>query len=301
MTTTTVSPNLQAIKADTDFTGVPSSENLAFRKLTSESSPLKKGDSPSNKDSTDPESLKVSEVKPVSHPAGYIPEVEMTPAQLRRHKIDGLRVVLGGALMHLVLGTFYLWGSVSVYVASYLRARDPSIDINLVKLVYPLMLFAINFAMPFGVRLSYRFGAKIVCIGAMAVIVIAVFVSGFMNNFGGLVVFYGIIFGFGNGIIYMIPVTCGWKYFPHRKGMVSGVIIGAFGFGTLIFNYVALAIVNPDNKAASIVSDGSTYFTSDIYEKVPEMFKILAGCYLVVGMAGALLVTYPKGNGEGLF
>ena len=96
MTTTTVSPQLQAMKAETDNTGVGSSENLNMRKLTTESSPLKKGDS-------DPESLQVSVVKQTTTlRADGFPEVEMTPAQLRKFKLDGIRVIIGGALMHLV-------------------------------------------------------------------------------------------------------------------------------------------------------------------------------------------------------
>ena len=158
------------------------------------------------------------------------------------------------------------------------------------------MLFAINFGMPFGVRLSERFGARPVCLATMAVIVVSVFVSGFMDSFGGLIFFYGILFGFASGIIYMIPVTCSWRYFPHWKGATCGIIIGCFGFGTLIFNYVALAIVNPDNETASVLSEGTKYFTPDIYNRVPKMFKILSGCYLALGTLGSLLVAYPKGN-----
>jgi len=179
-------------------------------------------------------------------------------------------------------------------VASYYRSKNPSVDINLVKLVYPLMLFAITFGMPFGIKFSQRFGARAVSMTAMAVISGSVFASGFMDNFWGLVFFYGLLFGFASGMVYMVPVACSWKYFPHKKGTASGFIIGCFGFGTLIFNYVAMAIVNPGNEGASLLSDGTKYFAENIYKQVPIMFKILSGFYLVIGMTGALLVSYPK-------
>jgi len=159
------------------------------------------------------------------------------------------------------------------------------------------MLFAIDFGMPFGIKLSQRFGAKSFCMTAMALISGAVFASGFMENFWGLVFFYGLVFGFASGTIYMIPVACSWQYFPHKKGTASGFIIGCFGFGTLIFNYVATAIVNPHNEGASILSDGTKYFAENIYKQVPIMFKILSGFYLIVGMTGAILVSYPKCKG----
>ena len=156
------------------------------------------------------------------------------------------------------------------------------------------MLFAITFGMPFGIKLSQRFGARKVCMTAMAVICGAVFASGFMENFWGLVFFYGLLFGFANGFCYMIPVACAWQYFPHKKGTASGFVIGCFGFGTLIFNYVALAIVNPHNETASLLSEGTKYFSEEIYKQVPILFKILSGFYLVIGMTGAALVSYPK-------
>lgn len=41
------------------------------------------------------------------------------------------------------------------------------------------------------------------------------------------------------------------RYFPHRKGLVSGVITGGFGFGSAVFIWVIFYIVNPDNKKAT--------------------------------------------------
>ncbi len=88
MTTTTASPELKAQKAESEFTRTSSIENMNLAKLPIEAASAK-----------DPESLKASEVKPQP---GVIPEVEMTPQQLRRHNLEGLRVIIGGSLMHLV-------------------------------------------------------------------------------------------------------------------------------------------------------------------------------------------------------
>jgi MFS family permease len=52
--------------------------------------------------------------------------------------------------------------------------------------------------------------------------------------------------GLGIGFCYITPIKYGWEYFPENKGFVSGVIMSAFGMGSFIFSFVALAIVNPD-------------------------------------------------------
>ena len=63
-----------------------------------------------------------------------------------------------------------------------------------------------------------------------------VFISSFMTSFPAFAVFFGAFFGFGSGFCYLGPILSGWSYFPERKGMVSGIIIGAFGLGAAIFD-----------------------------------------------------------------
>jgi MFS family permease len=58
------------------------------------------------------------------------------------------------------------------------------------------------------------------------------------------------IFGYGIccGTTYMVPVKLGWKAFPRQPGLISGIIIGGYGVGPLIFAQISSAIVNPDNE-----------------------------------------------------
>ena len=45
----------------------------------------------------------------------------------------------------------------------------------------------------------------------------------------------------------MIPVHYGWLWFPESPGLVSGLIIGGFGLGALLFDNISTLIINPDN------------------------------------------------------
>ena len=40
---------------------------------------------------------------------------------MRHRKIKAIISIAGGFLTHLVLGTFYLWGNISLYATSYFR------------------------------------------------------------------------------------------------------------------------------------------------------------------------------------
>jgi OFA family oxalate/formate antiporter-like MFS transporter len=37
------------------------------------------------------------------------------------------------------------------------------------------------------------------------------------------------------------------QWFPDKKGLVTGIILGGFGLGSFIFTQVQTAILNPNN------------------------------------------------------
>ena len=51
----------------------------------------------------------------------------------------------------------------------------------------------------------------------------------------------------GIGTIYWVPVICAWEWFPERKGLICGLIIGACGLGPFIYGFLSTGMVNPDN------------------------------------------------------
>jgi len=143
-----------------------------------------------------------------------------TPAQEKRFKWEGWRVIIGGVLIHLILGTFYLWGSISVYIASYLRAHNEGVTLNLVKLAFPLMNLAINGTLSFGVKLANKIGHKTMMWGSIILMAGTVFIVSFIKNFWAFLLIYAIVLGVSSGMVYMIPVVCGLRYFPTKKGNV---------------------------------------------------------------------------------
>ena len=75
---------------------------------------------------------------------------------------------------------------------------------------------------------------------------------------------------------------------------MSGIIISGFGFGTTVFNLVATALINPDNKKATDKHDGQKYFSRSIADNLPGTLRILALCYLIISVIGILLLGKIK-------
>jgi MFS transporter, OFA family, oxalate/formate antiporter len=77
--------------------------------------------------------------------------------------------------------------------------------------------------------------------------------------------------------LYLITFisVCGWKYFPNSRGVISGLTIAGYGFGSFIFNFVCQSIANPSNKHPDVPvkENGVTvkYFGPDVYDEVPKM------------------------------
>ena len=96
---------------------------------------------------------------------------------------------------------------------------------------------------------------------------------------------YGLGFGICNGLTYMIAIYHAWLWFPSSPGLISGLIIGGFGFGALLFNPIAASIVNPDGEAPV---DGR--FSDEINSKVKRMLWVLELSYLGIVVIASLLI-----------
>ena len=54
------------------------------------------------------------------------------------------------------------------------------------------------------------------------------------------------------------PIMCGWEWFPERKGLITGLIVGAFGYSPSIFDNISTAVANPMHENPKVPDDGST-------------------------------------------
>jgi OFA family oxalate/formate antiporter-like MFS transporter len=59
------------------------------------------------------------------------------------------------------------------------------------------------------------------------------------KSFVPLLICVGLIGGAGIGLAYVVPIAVGMKWFPDKKGMISGLAVAGFGFGALLWVYLA--------------------------------------------------------------
>ena len=107
-----------------------------------------------------------------------------------------------------------------------------------------------------------------------------------METWWTFLLFYAVFFPIGVGFVYWPPIICGWEWFPEHKGLVSGLIVGGYGFGAFIFGFITTAIINPEDLKDN--DDG--YFPESVGQKFPSALRICLTCWALLSLFAVLLI-----------
>lgn len=98
-----------------------------------------------------------------------------------------------------------------------------------------LALFAI--VMVIAGRLMPKTGPKKLAMAGGIVLGLGYLLAGLLGgtNFWSIFFFIGIIGGSGIGLAYVVPIAVGMRWFPDKKGLITGLAVAGFGFGALLW------------------------------------------------------------------
>ena len=121
--------------------------------------------------------------------------------------------------------------------------------------------------MPIGAQIAQKINPKLAfgLIGMLGPI--AIWLSSQTTSFYLWWFLYSFVYAGVNGTTYITAVHQGWLWFPQNAGLVSGLIMSGFGISGLLFNNLALWLVNPQHEQAS--QDGQ--YEKQVYDNVPFM------------------------------
>jgi OFA family oxalate/formate antiporter-like MFS transporter len=175
----------------------------------------------------------------------------------------------GGVLMQLALGAVYAW---SVFRIPLSKTFGWSIAD--VTWAFSLAILVLGFAAFIGGLWMRRVGPRIVGITAGVCYGLGVALSSLSSgNIWILWLSYGVLGGFGIGLGYIVPLATLVKWFPDRRGFITGLAVAGFGSGALVTAPVAQQL---------IVSYGPL-----------TTLAILGICYLVMVVLGAAIMRNP--------
>jgi len=177
-------------------------------------------------------------------------------------------VVFGSICIQLCLGAVYAW---SLFNQPLAKSFGWSIDDIVITFSITIATFAF-FTMIAG-KLQDKIGPRGVASLGGILLGTGLILSSQATSLLELYIYYGVIGGAGIGMAYVCPIATCVKWFPDKKGFISGIAVAGFGAGGLVFKPVILYLME---------SYG-----------VSNTFLYLGIIYIVLVVGGAQLLKNP--------
>jgi len=178
------------------------------------------------------------------------------------------RVVVGGVSMNLALGSLYAW---SVFVLPLEKEFGWTRSQTSWVYTIAVVVFASTFVL--AGRIQDQRGPRPCAIAGALLVSVGFFAASFTTSLWFLYVAFGVVVGAGNGFGYATPMPVASKWFPDRRGLVVGLMVGGYGAGS--------AVIGP--IATSLIASAGWRPT----------FRILGVVFLLMGLVGAWLLENP--------
>src|SRR6202047_1802328 len=139
-------------------------------------------------------------------------------------------IASAGLFLQIALGAVYAWSVFRVPLS-----KQFGWSISEVTLTFTISIFVLGFASFFGGLWLNRKGPRVVVLTGGTLYGLGVSLASFSaNKLWWLYLSYGFIGGIGLGLGYIVPVAVLVKWFPDKRGLITGIAVGGFGAGALI-------------------------------------------------------------------
>jgi OFA family oxalate/formate antiporter-like MFS transporter len=178
-------------------------------------------------------------------------------------------IAVAGVVMQVALGAVYAWSVFRIPLT-----KEYGYTVSQVTGVFEIAILTLGFASFAGGLWMKKSSPRVVGIAAGLCYGLGAILAGqCAGNLRLFTLAYGILGGTGLGLGYIIPVATLIKWFPDKRGMITGIAVAGFGAGALVTAPVAARLL----KAVGI----------------PETFVILGVCYLIAVVGAAMFMKNP--------
>ncbi|MCL2838597.1 MAG: OFA family MFS transporter [Oscillospiraceae bacterium] len=207
----------------------------------------------------------------------------------------GVFAVIAAISIQLIVGIAYIW---SVFQDDVTRTLFGGNNYQ-AALTFSILLSIIAIGSVIGGKLAVKFSTRIVVFAGGIILSAGFFLAAFTTARHPWVLWltYGLMGGVGMGFTYSTTIACVQKWYPHKKGLVTGIILSALGIGSVVFAPFIEWLVSVFHHRA-IMNLGFVSWPFDPansfeYTGIPETFMVLAGIFLVICTLGSIFLKNP--------
>jgi len=190
-------------------------------------------------------------------------------------------IAVGAVIMQMCLGSVYAW---SVFKKPLMTSHGweefPT------QLTFMICIGMIGLSAAFGGILVDKKGPRFVASIGGILFGIGTLLSGYAAQIGNVYLLYlgfGLVAGLGNGFGYVTPIATLIRWFPDKRGLVTGLAVMGFGAGAFFIGKLAPGMISSFSAGAAQPAAGGVAMT----------FYILGAIFRVLVTASAMLYKNP--------
>lgn len=176
-------------------------------------------------------------------------------------------VVFGAVLIQLCLGAVYAWSLFNQPLVEKFNWEPADVVFTFSITILVFSIFTIIAG-----KIQDKIGPRWVATAGGILLGVGIMLSSQATTITQLYLFYGLIGGAGIGTAYVCPLATCLKWFPDKRGLISGIAVAGFGAGALVFKPLILSFLAVD---------------------VSTTFLYLGIIYLVAVVFGAQFLVVP--------
>ncbi len=147
-------------------------------------------------------------------------------------------VVFGALLIQMCLGAVYAWSLFNQPLADKFGWA-----IKDIVLTFSITIAVFSVTTIFAGKIQDKIGPRWVATAGGLLLGVGLFLTSQATSLMQIYIFYGVIGGIGIGAAYVCPLATCLKWFPDKRGLISGLAVAGFGAGALVFKPIILSFI----------------------------------------------------------
>ncbi len=195
-------------------------------------------------------------------------------------------IAIAAFVVQLALGSVYAWSvflkPVTAILYDTTADHTTKAQQGVVNLTFSITLLAIGVTAAFGGYFQTRYGPRAVATAGGLLYGLGIILAGLTASTHSaflLYLTYGVLGGIGVGLAYIVPLAMLIRWFPDRRGFITGLAVAGFGLGALLIAQTAPSLLSPKSLGVSstLIYFGIAYLlviviASQFFRRAPENY-----------------------------